>query len=71
MRSMEGQPSYSTLEVAKHTGAEDAWIIIGGKVLDISTWLAEHPGGEDVLLDVAGKERWQFIAYTTFFDQLT
>lgn len=54
MRSMEGQPIYDISDVAKHNSAADAWIIINGKVLDITSWLAEHPGGEDVLLDLAG-----------------
>lgn len=52
---MEGLPAYSTLEVSKHASAEDAWIIIGGKVLNVSPWLHEHPGGDVVLLDLAGK----------------
>lgn len=52
---MEGNSAYSTIEVAKHASREDAWIIIGGKVLSISGWLNEHPGGDDVLLDLAGK----------------
>lgn len=55
MRSMEGLPTYNTVEVAKHSTVEDAWIVIDDKVLDISTWLEEHPGGDDVLLDLAGK----------------
>lgn len=52
---MEGPSAYSTLEVAKHSSADDAWLIIGGKVLNISTWLNDHPGGDVVLLDLAGK----------------
>lgn len=52
---MEGLSTYSTIEVSKHASAEDAWLIIGGKVLDVTSWLEEHPGGEDVLLDLAGK----------------
>lgn len=53
---MEGQPIYDISDVAKHNSAADAWIIINGKVLDITSWLAEHPGGEDVLLDLAGQD---------------
>lgn len=52
---MEGSRAYSTIEVAKHSSPEDAWIIVGGKVLNISGWLDEHPGGDVVLLDLAGK----------------
>lgn len=53
-RSMEGMPTYTSAEVSKHASAHDAWVIINGKVLDITTWLEEHPGGEDVLLAAAG-----------------
>lgn len=52
---MDGLPAYSTIEVAKHTTADDAWLIIGGKVLDVTPWLDDHPGGDVVLLDLAGK----------------
>lgn len=55
MRSMENLPSYCTLDVAKHASSGDAWLIISGKVLDVTPWLEEHPGGEDVLLELAGK----------------
>lgn len=55
MRSMEGLPTYSTLEVSKNASPENAWVIIAGKVLDITAWLEEHPGGDDVLLALAGK----------------
>lgn len=54
MRSMEGLPTYTAAEVSKHASAHDAWIIINGKVLDITPWLEEHPGGDDVLLAAAG-----------------
>lgn len=54
MRSTEGLPTYSTLEVAKHASAEDAWLIVGGKVLDVTSWLDDHPGGDVVLLDLVG-----------------
>ena len=47
-------PAYTSLEVAKHTSRNDAWIIVGGRVLDVSSWLDEHPGGDVVLLDAAG-----------------
>lgn len=55
MRSTEDLPAYSSIEVAKHSSPEDAWLTVGGKVLDITAWLSDHPGGEDVLLDLAGK----------------
>ncbi|KAI9021986.1 acyl-CoA dehydrogenase domain-containing protein [Hyaloraphidium curvatum] len=34
----------------------DAYIIVKGKVYDVSKFAAEHPGGKKILLNVAGKD---------------
>ena len=31
-------------EVATHNAADDCWIVISGKVYDITGWLPYHPG---------------------------
>ena len=43
-------------EVAQHNTPEDCWLIIDAKVYDVTKWAAEHPGGPDLLWDVAGKD---------------
>jgi cytochrome b involved in lipid metabolism len=40
-------------EVKKHSSEDDCWIIIHGKVYDVTKFIDSHPGG-DILIDVAG-----------------
>lgn len=51
--------TYPLLEVAKHRNRESAWVVIEGKVLDVTGFLADHPGGVDILLDVSGGDASQ------------
>eukprot|EP01108_Squamamoeba_japonica_P005426 TRINITY_DN427_c0_g1_i2.p1 TRINITY_DN427_c0_g1~~TRINITY_DN427_c0_g1_i2.p1 ORF type:complete len:126 (+),score=60.73 TRINITY_DN427_c0_g1_i2:141-518(+) len=46
-------------EVAKHVTSDDIWMVIKGKAYDVTKFLDEHPGGEEVLLDMAGKDATQ------------
>nr|CAD1819900.1 unnamed protein product [Ananas comosus var. bracteatus] len=41
---------YSPSEVSLHTSKTDCWLIIHGKVYDVTNFLEDHPGGEDALL---------------------
>ncbi|OSX75999.1 hypothetical protein BU14_0212s0019 [Porphyra umbilicalis] len=47
---------FDMAEVAKHASSRDCWLVISGGVYDVTSYLAEHPGGEDVMLDMAGKD---------------
>lgn len=51
-----GLPIYTIDDVAKHKTRDNCWIVLHGKVLDVSTFLKDHPGGEAVILGVAGKD---------------
>ncbi|PHT46645.1 Cytochrome b5 [Capsicum baccatum] len=47
---------YNLAEVAKHNNAKDCWLIISGKVYDVTKFLDDHPGGDEVLLSATGKD---------------
>ncbi|NXN26954.1 CYB5B protein, partial [Nycticryphes semicollaris] len=43
-------------EVGKRNSSREAWLVIHGRVYDVTRFLEEHPGGEEVLLEQAGKD---------------
>ncbi|EAU91264.2 cytochrome b2 [Coprinopsis cinerea okayama7 len=43
-------------EVAKHNTRESCWIVVHGKVYDVTEFLDEHPGGSKIILKYAGKD---------------
>lgn len=51
-----GEKVFTAEEVAKHKKDGDVWLIVHGKVYDVSKFLDEHPGGVDVLMEQAGQD---------------
>lgn len=47
---------YQRSQVAKNNDGKSALIIIKNNVYDVTKFLSEHPGGEEVLLEQAGKD---------------
>ncbi|KAG2191002.1 hypothetical protein INT46_010833 [Mucor plumbeus] len=47
---------YSLNEVEKHNVKGDLWLIIEGKVYNVTTFAADHPGGELAIYEEAGKD---------------
>ncbi|PNY28205.1 cytochrome b5 [Tolypocladium capitatum] len=43
-------------DVAEHNTKKNLYIVIHDKVYDCAQFVEEHPGGEEVMLDVAGQD---------------
>ncbi|TVY19048.1 putative cytochrome b5 [Lachnellula arida] len=43
-------------QVAEHASKKDLYLVIHDKVYNTSSFVDEHPGGEEVLLDVGGQD---------------
>ena len=43
-------------EVAKHNKREDCYVILYGKVYDLTDFIPSHPGGPQIIVKYAGKD---------------
>ena len=54
--SSSGEKMYTMDEVAAHNKKDNIWVVIDGQVLDVTTFLPDHPGGEKAILLYAGRD---------------
>mmetsp|Transcript_43427 Transcript_43427/g.49967 ORF Transcript_43427/g.49967 Transcript_43427/m.49967 type:complete len:528 (+) Transcript_43427:237-1820(+) len=47
---------YTLAQVKTHNTPEDAWVIIEGKIYNVTKFGRVHPGGSKMLLDLAGQD---------------
>lgn len=52
---MSDLQEFSADEVSKHNTPKDLWVIIKGKVYDVTNF-DKHPGGKDIFVDYAGQD---------------
>ncbi|XP_058011550.1 uncharacterized protein LOC131184371 isoform X2 [Ahaetulla prasina] len=52
----EAGPFFTLAEVAKRSSDREAWLVIHDRVYDVTRFLDEHPGGDKVLLEQAGRD---------------
>ncbi|KAK7417458.1 hypothetical protein QQX98_004578 [Neonectria punicea] len=53
---LRGDLELTHADVAKHNAKNDNHVVVHDRVYDITKFVDEHPGGEEVLLDVAGTD---------------
>jgi len=58
--SAAAAPGIPMSEIKKHNTKDSAWVVIHGKVYDLTKFLPDHPGGEEVVLKWAGKDATKF-----------
>ncbi|OAA73508.1 L-lactate ferricytochrome c oxidoreductase [Cordyceps fumosorosea ARSEF 2679] len=49
-------PELDAAEVARHNTPESCWVILYGKVYDVTSFLSSHPGGSRIILSLAGQD---------------
>ncbi|CBH17633.1 cytochrome b5, putative [Trypanosoma equiperdum] len=47
-------PKYTWEEIRKHNHDKDCWVVLYRRVLDVTKFLNEHPGGLDTINDLGG-----------------
>nr|KAF6422089.1 cytochrome b5 type A [Rousettus aegyptiacus] len=47
---------YTLEEIRKHNHSKSTWLILHHKVYDLTKFMEEHPGGEEVLREHAGDD---------------
>ncbi|KAL4811866.1 hypothetical protein BDW67DRAFT_189237 [Aspergillus spinulosporus] len=53
---MASSASITLAEVARHSSPNDLWIVIEGNVYDVTGYREDHPGGDEILRQFAGKD---------------
>lgn len=48
--------SYALAEVLTHKDASSCWTAINGNVYDLTSWVSKHPGGQEAILGICGKD---------------
>ncbi|OJD30337.1 cytochrome b5 [Diplodia corticola] len=53
---MSADKEFTYSDVSEHASKKDLYIVVHDKVYNCTSFVDEHPGGEEVLLDVGGQD---------------
>lgn len=48
--------AFTPKQVAKHNSPDSTWVIVNDKVFNVTQFLKDHPGGDDLILEHAGTD---------------
>lgn len=51
-----GVKALTKSEIALHNKQADCWSYMGEKVYNLTSWMAEHPGGAEIMVEMCGKD---------------
>lgn len=54
--SMSTSGTYTMALVATHNSSSSCWSVIDGNVYDLTSWIPQHPGGQQAILGLCGKD---------------
>ena len=60
-----GSETYTLAEVGLHSMEDDCWTVIDGSVYDLTSFISDHPGGEEILRACGGDATTLFHTRTT------
>ena len=49
-----GPTTYTIAQVTKHNNRTDCWTAINGGVYNVTSWIAQHPGGQSTIISLCG-----------------
>jgi cytochrome b involved in lipid metabolism len=48
--------TFTMADVAQHRDINSCWFVVNGKVYDGTSWIPMHPGGEQAILSLCGRD---------------
>ena len=46
--------TYTMMQVSSHNSASSCWSVIDGNVYDLTSWISQHPGGQQAIKGLCG-----------------
>lgn len=47
---------YTMADVAVHSTKTSCWTVVNGSVYDVTSWISQHPGGAQAIVQLCGKD---------------